>query len=266
MRVLTARVALALAMLAIACGAAACGSDGSPGAQEPVSRLDLVVGNIVPLTGPDAGLGVSAQKAAQLAVEEVNDAIGEAEVEHTVEIIHQDETVRGPRGAAAALLDSGAGCILAPWSPRAVIEVAAQLGSPPEALLASPQVRVATAGPQPVVGLPGLGPQEALSSESRVQDRDDPSAEFARLYASTDPPIGPARTSDARQFDTVVLCYLAAVAAGSTEPERMAGTIVPRAAATAFSWLQLADAIDALERGERIVYAGITARIGIQPG
>jgi len=268
MRALTARAALASSMLAAAFGLASCSSDPVTEVQEPVSRLDLVVGNIVPLTGPEAGLGVSAQKSAQLAVEEVNDAIGGAEVGHSVEIVHQDETARGVRKSTATLLESGSTCVLGPWSGPGIHEAASAMDAPRGGLLISPQAEIAYAGAlekMPVVGFPSLGPQEALSSESRSPDRDDPSAEFARLYASTDPPIGPARTSDARQFDSVILCYLAAVAAGSSEPERMAGRIVPASPAPTFSWLRLADAIEALENGEPIVYAGITDKLGIQP-
>ena len=268
MRAVTTRVALGAAMLAAVGGATACSSDPVTEVQEPVSRLDLVVGNIVPLTGPDAGLGVSAQKSAQLAVEEVNDAIGEVDVEHTVEIVHQDETARGARRAAKTLLESGSTCVLGPWSGKGIRETERALDAPRGGLVISPQVESAYAGApsrRPVIDVTGRGPQQTLSSESRNPDIEDPSASFARLYASTDPPIGPARTTDASQFDSVVVCYLAAVAARSSRGPAMAGTIVPATPAPAFSWLRLADAIESLERRERIVYAGITARLGIEP-
>ena len=269
MSTLGVRSIVALICTAATIGFAACGSDETVTETEPTSRIDLVVGDIVPLTGPGAGLGVSAQKAAQLAVEEINDAVGEAEAEHTVEIVHQDASALGARGAAKAVAEYGATCVLGPWSRRGVAAAADELDAPAGPLLVSPQAGIGRApgalGGRPVIGMPGLGPQRTLSPENRDPDRDDPTAAFARLYTSSDPPISPALRTDARQFDAVILCYLAAVAAGDADAKTTSGTIVPAGPQKAYSWLELTDAIEALEEGERIVYAGITTRVGIQP-
>jgi hypothetical protein len=263
-----ARVTLAFACVAVVAVAASCGSDGNVTETEPTSRIDLVVGDIVPLTGPGAALGVSAQKAAQLAVEEINDAIAEADVEHTVEIVHEDGSTLGARGAADSLRERGTSCVLGPWSGRGIAKAARALDSPRGGLLISPQVEFAYAGPpdrQPVVGLPALGPQETLSPENKDPDRDDPTAAFARLYTSSDPPISPALRTDARQFDAVIACYLAAVAAGEASGARMSGRIAGPGGGPVFSWLQLADAIEALENGRPLEYRGLTATVGIAP-
>ena len=263
------RCAIAVVALAIAVAPGACGSDGNVTETEPSTRIDLVVGDIVPLTGPAAPLGVSAQKAAQLGVEEVNDAIAEADAEHTAEIVHQDGAARGPQGAAAALAQSGATCVLGPWSRPALAAAARELDSPNGALLISPQAGVrrmpGALGARPVVGLPRLGPQQTLSPVDKDPEREDPTAAFARLFTSSDPPISPALRTDARQFDAAILCYLAAVAAGETEGKAMSGRIVPAGDGPPFSWLQLADAVEALQAGERIRYAGLTTRVGVQP-
>jgi hypothetical protein len=184
---------------------------------------------------------------------------------HTAEIIHEDETAHGPSAAARALLDSGANCILGPWSRPAMRELVRMPALRSEATLLSPR---APAPPGPngagVVELPPAGPEEALTSE-KAQDVDrDPSASFAQLYGSTDPPIGPARTGDARQFDAVILCYLAAVATG---PGPVSGLSLGPAPARAqpYSWLELPEAIKALDQHLPIVYAGITLRLGVLP-
>src|SRR5262245_12034782 len=132
------RCAIAVLASVMGLGLAACGSEEKMNESEPVSWVDLVVGDIVPRTGPGAPLGVSAQKSAQLAVEEINDAIGEADVEHTVEIIHEDENANGADPAARALLDSGAGCVIGPWA-RSRMRRAARSLRGEDVLLVSPQ-------------------------------------------------------------------------------------------------------------------------------
>jgi branched-chain amino acid transport system substrate-binding protein len=61
-----------------------------------------------------------------------------------------------------------------------------------------------------------------------------------------------------QEFDATVLCYLAAVAAGSTDGQKMADALIDLTApgGEEFSWQQLPDAIKALEEGKDINYAG----------
>jgi branched-chain amino acid transport system substrate-binding protein len=62
----------------------------------------------------------------------------------------------------------------------------------------------------------------------------------------------------AQEFDATILCYLAAVAAGSTDGQKMADELIDITApgGTEYSWQQLPDAIKALEDGEDIDYTG----------
>ena len=85
---------------------------------------------------------------------------------------------------------------------------------------------------------------------------------FDKLY--TDAP-GPGRqTFDAQNFDAVILCYLAAVAAGSTDGPgdgKGAGRSSPAPGGDKYTWEQLADAIKALQDGNDIDYEGASGPI-----
>ena len=48
-------------------------------------------------------------------------------------------------------------------------------------------------------------------------DEDEPSVAFDELYTASEPKDVDRQTFDAQNFDAVMLCYLAAVAAGSTD-------------------------------------------------
>jgi ABC-type branched-subunit amino acid transport system substrate-binding protein len=67
----------------------------------------------------------------------------------------------------------------------------------------------------------------------------------------------------AQEFDATILCYLAAVAAGSTDGQKMADELIDITApgGTEYSWQQLPDAIEALEDGEDINYAGASGPV-----
>jgi branched-chain amino acid transport system substrate-binding protein len=67
----------------------------------------------------------------------------------------------------------------------------------------------------------------------------------------------------AQQFDATVLCYLAAVAAGSTDGQQMANKLIDITApgGEQFSWQQLPDAIKALQDGKDIDYTGASGPI-----
>ena len=86
---------------------------------------------------------------------------------------------------------------------------------------------------------------------------------FDKLY--TDAP-GPGRQMfDAHNFDAVILCYLAAVAAGSTEGPDMAKELADLSApgGDKYTWEQLPDAITALEDGNDIDYEGASGPINL---
>ena len=73
------------------------------------------------------------------------------------------------------------------------------------------------AGEDAVNGLRGTAPG--------VPDDDASSQAFDELYTSSEPADVERQTFDAQNFDAVVLCYLAAVAAGSTEGADMAAEL-----------------------------------------
>jgi ABC-type branched-subunit amino acid transport system substrate-binding protein len=68
---------------------------------------------------------------------------------------------------------------------------------------------------------------------------------------------------DAQNFDNMILCYLAAVAAGSTDGEEMAAVLrdVTNAPGDEYTWEELPDAIEALQNGDDIDYQGVTGDI-----
>ena len=94
--------------------------------------------------------------------------------------------------------------------------------------------------------------------------RSGPTAdEFDRRFKAR----GPAKrqTFDAQEFDSVVLCYLSAVAAGSTKGSAMADKMqeVSAPPGKKFTWMQIDQAIRALEAGQDIDYDGASGPIDL---
>ena len=79
-------LAMAAAVLAASIGLGACGDGGND-----KKSFDLTIGDIVPLTGDLSPYGPPGRKAADLAVDEINKAIKQANVDQTVKIQHEDE-------------------------------------------------------------------------------------------------------------------------------------------------------------------------------
>jgi ABC-type branched-subunit amino acid transport system substrate-binding protein len=71
------------------------------------------------------------------------------------------------------------------------------------------------------------------------------------------------QTFDAQEFDSIVLCYLSAVAAGTTSGEVMKDQLraITAAPGRKYTWLQLDQAIKALEAGQDIDYEGVSGSI-----
>ncbi|HEY7268102.1 MAG TPA: ABC transporter substrate-binding protein [Solirubrobacterales bacterium] len=94
-------------------------------------------------------------------------------------------------------------------------------------------------------------------------DKGEASTAFDTLYRSTDPKDVDRQTFDAQQFDATVLCYLAAVAAGSTDGKDMAEKVqdVSAPPGTPYTWEQLPEAIKALKAGQDIDYQGASGAI-----
>src|SRR5688572_20467774 len=135
-------ILLAMAVTGLALGLAACGDDddGGGGGEE---TLDLVIGDSLPLSGDLADFGPPGEKAADLAIEEINSAIEESGVDHTVEIVHEDNCGGADQQcavqAARKLVDSeGASCITGAWASADTIPTAESVAIPDEVLLISP--------------------------------------------------------------------------------------------------------------------------------
>jgi branched-chain amino acid transport system substrate-binding protein len=94
-------------------------------------------------------------------------------------------------------------------------------------------------------------------------DKGEASTAFDELYTSSDPKDVDRQTFDTQNFDATILCYLAAVAAGSTDGKDMADNLVDASAppGTPYSWEQLPEAIKALQNGDDIDYQGASGAI-----
>jgi ABC-type branched-subunit amino acid transport system substrate-binding protein len=121
-------VLLALALAGLSLGAVACGDDdsGGDGGGGGETSLDLTIGDIIPLTGDLADFGPPGEKAADLAVDQINAAIEEVGSDHTVTIQHEDEQTKPDAAVSAArkLVDEGASCIAGAWASSDSIPVA----------------------------------------------------------------------------------------------------------------------------------------------
>jgi ABC-type branched-subunit amino acid transport system substrate-binding protein len=115
---------------------------------------------------------------------------------------------------------------------------------------------VASDTPTPIIdGMRGTAPG--------VPDKGEESTAFDELYTSSDPKDVDRQVFDAQNFDATILCYLAAVAAGSTDGKDMADQVrdVSGPPGTPYTWEQLPDAIKALQNGDDIDYQGASGAI-----
>lgn len=96
-----------------------------------------------------------------------------------------------------------------------------------------------------------------------IPKEDEASAAFVREFKSAQPTDVRIQPFSAQEFDATILCYLAAVAAGSTEGQAMADALIDITApgGDEFSWQELPEAIEALENGEDIDYTGASGPI-----
>jgi ABC-type branched-subunit amino acid transport system substrate-binding protein len=133
---------LTLAVAGLSLGIAACGGDDDDDGGGETS-LDLVVGDSVPLSGDLADFGPPGQKAADIAAEQITAAIEEAGVDHSVEVIHEDNCGGADQQcavqAARKLVDSdGASCIAGAWASADTLPTAESVAIPEGVLLISP--------------------------------------------------------------------------------------------------------------------------------
>lgn len=391
------RLLAASAGLVLVFGVAACGgddddsSDGGGGEQ----TLDLTIGDSIPLTGDLADFGPPGEKASDVAVAQIEDAIKEAGVEHTVQVVHEDNETNPQAAVQAArkLVDSdGATCITGAWASSDTIPTAQSVSIPDGVLQISPAstsdeitaldddglmnrtsppdsfqgptladaiaadlgsaegktVNIGARNDSYGTGLAGtfkeaweglggtvgaeviydpeqpsynseagqitegnpdafviidfpetfvkVGPAlqrtgawdpakawgtDGLASSDLpadvgedvvagmrgtapgAPDKEEAATAFGTLYEGADPVAVERQTFDAQQFDATVLCYLAAVSAGSTDGKDMADALIDLTApgGEEFTWQQLPDLINALQNGDDVDYVGASGAI-----
>jgi ABC-type branched-subunit amino acid transport system substrate-binding protein len=135
--------ALALASLVLAAGVVVgCGDDDEDeGPAGGEASFDLVIGDLIPLTGDLADFGPPGRKAADLALEEINKATQEVGAEHNVEIVHEDDQTDAQAGVSAArklVTADKAACIAGSWASDVSIPVARSVTSREQVLQISP--------------------------------------------------------------------------------------------------------------------------------
>jgi ABC-type branched-subunit amino acid transport system substrate-binding protein len=391
--------AVAGAVAALSLGAAACGDDSSSSSGGGGESLDLVIGASLPLSGALADYGPPGEKAANLAVDQINAAAKEAGADHSVELVSEDngggDDPQAAVQAARKLVSSdGASCLAGAWASSDTIPTAESVTIPEEVPLISPSstsdeitdlddnglvfrtppadinqgptladavaedlggaegmtvniagrndsygkglatvFRDAWEGQGGTIGeevlydpkLPSydteadqitgndpdaivifdfpetyakVGPAlvrtgnfdtsiawvtDGLKSSELADaagadavdgmrgtapgspDAGDASEAFDKLYNSSDPADVKRQTFDSQNFDAVMLCYLAAVAAGSTDGADIAEHIqdVSGPGGDKYTFEQLPEAIKALQNGDDIDYEGASGPIDL---
>lgn len=138
------KVKLALLTLAVAglsLGFAACGGDDDGDGEAPEdASFELQIGDLVPLTGDLSQFGPPGEKAADLAVEQLNQALGEAGSDITVSISHADTETRpqAAQSAARQLVSDGATCMAGAWASANTIPVGRTIAAAQQVPLISP--------------------------------------------------------------------------------------------------------------------------------
>ena len=137
-------IAVAVSAAALALGLAACGggndTETSAGGGGGAQKLDMTIGNLVPLTGDLAPYGPAGEKAGKLAAQEINAAIKKAGVDHTVTLATEDgqSSDQGGVQAARKLIADGASCISGDYASTATVADARSVTINEGAMLISP--------------------------------------------------------------------------------------------------------------------------------
>ncbi len=134
-------VAVLAAAFALAAGLAACGSSNdNGGGGGGNASFDLTIGDLVPLTGDLSPFGPPGQKAAQLAVDQINAAIDKDGLDQTVKLLNEDTQTEAQASTQAArkVSDAGASCIAGAWASSDTIPVARSVSIRDKILQISP--------------------------------------------------------------------------------------------------------------------------------
>jgi ABC-type branched-subunit amino acid transport system substrate-binding protein len=135
------RAATATAGLLLAVGLAACGGGESGGNGPGSKQLNLVIGNSLPLSGESKALGDSGQKASDLAVDRIKQAIDDAGAEHTIRTVSEDQgndPITAAEAAKRLVDDDKASCLTGPWSSDAIAQTAQDVVIPAKVLEIAP--------------------------------------------------------------------------------------------------------------------------------
>jgi branched-chain amino acid transport system substrate-binding protein len=135
----TLALATAVAALVLGIGLVACGDDDEGGGGGE-AKLDLTIGNLVPLTGELAPYGEAGEKAGELASEQIDEAIKETGGDDTVKLVTEDghSDDQGGVQAARKLIADGATCISGDYASTATVAVARSVTVPEGVMLISP--------------------------------------------------------------------------------------------------------------------------------
>jgi hypothetical protein len=245
--------------LLLVIGIAACGGGGDDGDEVEHKRFDLVIGDSIPLRGELAELGPSAEKASDLALDQINSAIRETGADQSVEIV-QGNGGDGPeaaaQGAERLVQADGASCLVGAWTAEDTLEVAQSVSVPDGVLQIS-----STPSDEEVTALEDDELVNSVAAGTAAFGQE--SAAFDELFDSSKPTEVERAPFAAEAFDATILCYLAAVAAGSADGKEMALMLIDNTApaGTEYSWQELPDAVEALEAGEDINYMGASGPI-----
>ncbi|HEX3562854.1 MAG TPA: ABC transporter substrate-binding protein [Solirubrobacterales bacterium] len=126
--------------LALVLGLAACGGGGGENGPGP-KRINLVIGNSLPLSGTSKALGDSGEKASRLAIDQIKQAIGNADADHTVRAVSEDQgndSDTATESAKKLVNDDHASCLTGPWSSDAVEQTAKNVAIPAKVVEIAP--------------------------------------------------------------------------------------------------------------------------------
>lgn len=118
-------------------------------------------------------------------------------------------------------------------------------------------------------GIPDTIPGDAINGAKGTRPatpEDSEAAEaFNELYTSSSKDPKKRQTFDAQNFDAVMLCALASVAAGSADGAEIADQVqaVASAPGTEFDYTDLSGAIEALENGDDIDFSGVSGSLDL---
>jgi ABC-type branched-subunit amino acid transport system substrate-binding protein len=135
------RAAAAAGALGLIIGMAACGGGGGGGNGPGSKPLSLVIGNSLPLSGTSKELGESGEKASEVALDQINQAIRDARADHTVRTVSEDqgnELGTASESAKKLVDEDGASCLTGPWSSDAVAKVGQDIVIPAKVLEIAP--------------------------------------------------------------------------------------------------------------------------------